>query len=168
MKPIATFGHKRGMGPNTAQAGSERCRSDVETISTIISSAGEKFHVEQKPEACSANYKLTPEIDKKDGNVSRGDAGNTGGLGDGGGAIALQFLAAFDGQRLNFVKIEVSGNLDILQTIILFGLLFLTFDIAFIFDGNLNGLDNLRRKCSTWNNSEKVRQRKLGASGKIG
>ena len=150
--------------PNTSRG---RGRSEEKTVSAIISSAGGRFHVEQKPETSSGKHQLAPKIDEKDGNISRGDARNAGGLGDGGGAIALQFLATFNGERLNFIKIEVGGNFDIFQAIVLFGLLFLAFDIAFIFDGNLNGLDNIRRKCSTWNNSEKIGQRELRARSEI-
>ena len=87
-----------------------------------------KFHVEQ----------LAAEVDEEDGDVGGGDARDAGGLGDGGGAIALEFLAAFDGETLDFVEIKVSRNLDILQAIVLFGLLLFALDIARVLDANLD------------------------------
>ena len=101
---------------------------------------------------------LSTEVDQEDGDVSGGDAGDTGGLGDGGGAVAHQFLATFDGEGLDFIEVEVSGNLYILQTVVFFSLLFFALNIALEFDSNLYGFHNFWRKCSMWNNLKKVTQ----------
>ena len=125
-------------------------------MSSRISAGGiiRLFYVEQLPS----------EIDEEDGNVSGGDAGYTGGLGDGGRAIAHQFLTTFDRERLYLVEVEVGGNLDILEPIVLLGLLTLALDIALILDPNLDGFDDIGGECSMWNNLEKVHQGKFRAS----
>ncbi len=57
---------------------------------------------------------LTSEIDEEDSDVSGGDAGDAGGLSDGFRLVALEFLTTFDGKRLDFIEVEIRGNLDIL------------------------------------------------------
>ena len=109
------------------------------------------FYVEQ----------LTAKVDEKDGDVGGGDAGDAGGLGDSRWPIAHQFLATFDGKGLNFVEVEVGGNLDVFQAVVLFGLLFFALDVAGIFDSDLDGFYDVGRKCSMWNNLKKVGKRKL-------
>ena len=95
---------------------------------------------------------LSTEVNEKDGNVGGGDTRDARGLGNGRRTIAHQFLTALDGERLNGVEIEVGWNLDILQAIILFRLLLLPLNIASIFKGNLDRLNDLIGECSTWNN----------------
>ena len=87
---------------------------------------------------------LSAEINQENGDIGGGDTGDAGGLGDGGWAIALEFLATLDRERLHLVKVEIRRNLDILQAIVLLGLLLFTVDIAGVLDGNLDGLHNLR------------------------
>ena len=119
--------------------------------------AEKKFYVEQ----------LSAEIDEKDRDVGGGDAGDAGGLGDGGGAVAYQFLATFDRETLHFIKVEVGGNLDIFQPIVLLGLLFFALDVARVLNSYLDGFYNFGRKCSMWNNFQEVGQRELGASHQL-
>ena len=92
-KPMATLGHIRGRGPKTAQAGIGRGRSEAETVSEQIPSGGENVLRGTKT---ARRQPLSSEVDQEDGDVGGGDAGDAGGLGDGGGAVALQFLAAFN------------------------------------------------------------------------
>ena len=119
----------------------------------------QKFHVEQSL--------LSSEINQQNSNISRGDARDSGGLSDGRRLIALEFLTAFDGETLDFIEVKVRRNLDIFQAVVLFSLLFLTLNIALVFNGDRDGLDDFRGKCSTWNNLEKVGQRELRTGGKI-
>ena len=104
---------------------------------------------------------LAAEVDQEDGDVGRGDAGDVGGLGDGGGLVALEFLAAFDGEALDAVEIEVGGNLDVFEAFVLFCLKALPLDVAGVFDCDFHSLHYFARKCSTWNNSQQVFQREF-------
>ena len=70
------------------------------------------FHVEQTQEP-KKKKELSAEVDEEDRNVGGGDTGDTRGLCDGAGAVAHQFLATFDGEGLDFVEVEVGGNLDV-------------------------------------------------------
>ena len=117
-------------------------------MSSRISAGGiiRLFYVEQLP----------AKIDEEDGNVSGGDAGDAGGLGNRGRPIAHQFLTTFDRERLYLVEVEVGGNLDVLKSIVLLGLLTLALDIARILDPNLDGFNDVWGECSMWNNLEKV------------
>ena len=85
-------------------------------------------------------------------------------MGDSGGAIALQFLSALDRETLDLVEVKVFGNLDILEAIVLFRLLLFALNIALVLNSDFNGLYNLLRECSMWNNLEKVCQGEFGAS----
>ena len=125
-------------------------------MSSRLSAGGiiRMFYVEQLP----------AEIDEEDGNVSGGDAGDAGGLGNRGRPIAHQFLTTFDREGLYLVEVEVGGNLDVLKSIVLLGLLTLALDIARILDPNLDGFDDIGGECSMWNNLKKVRQGEFRAS----
>ena len=89
-KPMATLGHIRGRGPKTAQAGFGRGRSEAETVSEQIPSGGEKV-----PRGTESRL-LSAKVDQKDGDISRRDTRDAGGLRNGRRAIALEFLATLD------------------------------------------------------------------------
>ena len=59
---------------------------------------------------------LATEIDQQDGNVSRRNAGDTGGLGNGARTITLELDPAFHGKRCQTLKIEVLRDCEIFKT----------------------------------------------------
>ncbi len=120
-------------------------------MSSRLSAGGIKclFYVEQLP----------AEIDQEDRDVCGGDTRDAGGLGDGSGAVAHQFLTTFDRERLDLIEVKVGGDFDIFKPIVLLGLLAFALDIARILDPNLDRFDDVRGECSMWNNFEEVCQR---------
>ena len=57
---------------------------------------------------------LSAEIDQKDRDIGGGDSGDAGGLGDGSGTVAFEFLTTFNREAVDFVKVKIRRNLDIL------------------------------------------------------
>ena len=84
---------------------------------------------------------LSSEVNQEDGDVGGGDAGDEGGLGDAGGAVALELLAALDGEGLDAVEVEICRNLDILEAGVLFCLKAFALDVAGVFDCDFYGLN---------------------------
>ena len=82
--------------------------------------------------------------DHQDADVGRGDAGDARGLAQGGGLDFGQLLAGFGAEAGHFGVIQPGRDLFVFQSLELGNFDFLAGDVAFVFDGNLDLLDDFR------------------------